>query len=79
MPRPVEGAQVEFYAGFKGRETPRAVVIDGRRRGVTSVLSRQRVLDAASGTMREVWHCGLADGRVATIELLENGACRVSI
>lgn len=74
----IEDAAVEFYAGSRGRETPRAVVIEGMRLEVVSVLSRERVLDAASGGTREVWCCGLADGRVATIELLEDGACRVS-
>jgi hypothetical protein len=74
----IENDPVEFYAGSKGRETPRAVVIDGTRIEVMSVISRKRVLDAASGGIREMWRCRLADGRVATIELLEDGAWRVS-
>ncbi len=78
-PTPIEGARVESYAGYRGQETPRAVLIDGMRLGVMSILSRQRVLDAASGGTREVWRCGLADGRLATIELFEDGAWRVSI
>jgi len=78
VPGLVEGAQVEFYAGSRGQEKPRAIVIDGTRIEVMSVISRKRVLDAASGGIREMWRCRLADGRVATVELLEDGAWRVS-
>jgi len=78
VPRLIENASVEFYAGSKGRETPRAVTLDGARLAVVSVLSRKRVFDATGGGTREVWRCGLADGRIVTVELLEDGACRVS-
>jgi hypothetical protein len=78
-PKLIEGARIESYAGYRGQETPRAVVIDGARLEVVSVLSRKRVFDAASGRMREVWRCGLADGRLATVEFLEDGAWRVSL
>lgn len=71
------GTAVEFYAGHKGGETPRAVVAAGRRFEVRRVLDRRRVLDAASGSTREVWRCLLDDGRTVTVELLEDGSRRV--
>lgn len=77
MPRTIVPAAVECYAGGKGEETPRAVVLDGRRLEVVAVLSRERVLDAPSGTTRQAWRCRLDDGRTVTVELLEDGACRV--
>ncbi len=64
---------VEFYAGHKRDETPRAVVIGGRRFAVRQVLDRGRILDAATGAIRETWRCLLEDGRMATIERLESG------
>jgi hypothetical protein len=73
-----EEVSVESYAGYKGEETPRAVVLDGKRFEVVSILSRKRVLDSASGLRRDVWRCRLDDGRAVTVELLENGAWRVS-
>ncbi|HSA96232.1 MAG TPA: hypothetical protein VLJ16_09285 [Acidobacteriota bacterium] len=78
-PKLIECDRVESYAGYRGLETPRAVVVDGKRLEVVSVLSRRRILDRASGRTREVWRCGLADGRIATIELSEDGALRLFI
>jgi hypothetical protein len=69
---------VECYAGYRGEETPRAVVIDGKRFEVVAVLSRARTLDASTGLVRRTWRCRLDDGRTATIELLEDGAWRIS-
>lgn len=79
MPPTYERADVECYAGHKGQEIPRAVVIEGKRLEVVQVLSRGRSLDASSGRVRESWHCRLDDGRIAAIELPESGAWRVSI
>ncbi len=73
-----ERPAVECHAGYRGEETPRAVIIAGRRFEVVAILSRERTLDASSGQTREAWRCRLSDGRVATVELLEAGAWRVS-
>jgi len=75
---PLADARVEFYAGHRGDETPRAVIIAGRRLAVSRVLDRARVLDAAGGGTRDTWRCRLEDGRMVTIELLPDGATRVS-
>jgi len=71
-------AEVECYAGYKGEETPRAVILDGKRVGVGNVVSRKRVLERGGGRTREVWHCRLEDGRAVTIERLESDTWRVS-
>jgi hypothetical protein len=70
--------KVESYAGYKGEETARAVVLDGKRYVVASVLSRKRVLDSGGGRVREVWRCRLEDGRTVTVERLESDIWRVS-
>jgi len=72
-----EKVKVESYAGYKGEETPRAVILDETRFDVASVLSRKRILDSDGGRIREVWHCRLVDGRVMIIERLESGSWRV--
>jgi hypothetical protein len=77
--RPFAGARVEWYAGHKDDETPRAVVAGGRRFEVSRVLSRERIMSAADGRRREVWRCLLDDGRSVTIELAEGGAASVSV
>lgn len=75
---PASGTTVEFYAGHKGAETPRAVLRGGRRFEIARVLVHERVEDAATRSRREVWRCLLEDGRPVTVELLEGGAWRVS-
>lgn len=79
MPTIYGQADVECYAGHKGQEIPRAVVIEGKRLEVVQVLSRSRSLDASSGRTRESWRCRLDDGRIAAIELPESGDWRVSV
>jgi len=74
-----EEVNVESYAGYKGEETPRAVVLEGKRFEVVSILSRKRALDSAGGGIRDIWRCRLDDGRAVTVELLENSAWRVSL
>jgi hypothetical protein len=74
---PKSETSVEFYAGHRGREMPRAVVIAGRRSRVQAVLRRERVEDGATRARREVWRCRLDDGRTVVVEALENGATRV--
>ena len=78
MATPFMDIEVECYAGHKGEETPRAVVLEGERFEVRSILSRQRVLDRADGSRREVWRCRLDDGRTVTVSLLENGVWTAS-
>jgi hypothetical protein len=70
-------ARVESYAGYKGEESPRAVVFDGKRFEIVSILSRERALDLAGGEMRETWRCRLDDGRTVVVEHLENDIWRV--
>ena len=72
-----EEVRVESYAGYKGEETPRAVILDGTRFVVARVLSRKRVLDSGGGRVREVWRCRLDDGRAVIVERLESGSWRV--
>ena len=64
--------QVECYAGYKGEETPRALVLDGKRLEVAGVLSRKRALDPADGKVREIWLCRLEDGRAVVVERVDD-------
>jgi hypothetical protein len=79
MAEVLRGATIECYSGYKGEETPRAVILEGRRLEVRGILSRERALDAATGLTRDIWRCRLDDGRNVTIELSEAGIWRVSV
>ncbi len=69
---------VESYAGYKGDETPRAVIIDKVRLEIIEIFFRRRVLDPAGGRIRDVWRCRLADGREVVVERLDDGTWHVS-
>jgi len=62
-------AKGEFYSGYKGGETPRFAIIEGRRIAVTEVIRRMRTLDPGTGKIKDVYRCRLADGQV--IEIIE--------
>jgi hydrogenase 3 maturation protease len=56
--------RVVFYAGYKGRETPRAVRLKDRELKVLEVLDRRRIQDARRKTEAEVFTCRLEEGQV---------------
>jgi len=62
------GLEVEYYAGSRGEEYPLAVVRDGRRLLVSEVKERKRIVDSATGVLRETFVCRLEDGEVLTVE-----------
>ncbi len=74
----IEGAKVESYSGHRADEAPRAVIIDSVRLQIVEVLLRKRVITPPGGGTVDVWRCRLEDGRTVTVELLEEGAWRVS-
>lgn len=64
--------EVVFFEGYKSRETPRAVRIEGREIPVERILSRRRVTDASSGEVAEEFTCRLEDS-VVKILVTEQG------
>jgi len=72
-----EPARVECYAGYRGDETPRTIILCGTRLPVASVLSRKRLSDASTGRATEVFECRLKAGWTITLERSEDGAWRV--
>ena len=72
-----EPARVECYAGCRGDETPRAIILGGTRFGVAGIISRKRLLDASTGRAAELFECRLEAGWTITLERSEDGAWRV--
>ena len=60
--RPIP-CRVTFYSGYKGRETPRAILIKDRELKILEVLDRKRVQDARRKTEAEIFFCRLDEGR----------------
>ena len=72
-----EPACVECYAGYRGQESPRAIVLAGVRLPVAVVMSRKRVWDAATRRSVELFECLLEAGWTVSLERSEDGSWRV--
>ncbi|MCR4409722.1 MAG: hypothetical protein QHH43_06695 [Candidatus Saccharicenans sp.] len=59
--------RVEWYAGYRGREKPRAVWVAGQRIEVEEIIWQKRIREAKSGRIREVFLCRLPGGQQARI------------
>ena len=76
MPDSKQTTKVVFYSGYKGRETPRAIVLRGREYPVEKILSRKRIQDKESGERYELFRCRVA-GKDITLRVGPSGECRV--
>lgn len=64
--------EVVFFEGYKTRETPRAVRVEGREIPVEGVLARRRIMNASSGDVVEEFTCRL-EGAVVRILVTDKG------
>ena len=69
--------EVRFYAGYKGEEIPRSVVIGSREFKIDEILSRKRVLDQKSGRRMEIYRCQM-EGEIVEIAKFESGEWSLS-
>lgn len=69
-------AEVVFYSGYKGRETPRVIRVGNREYPVERVLSRRRIQDKESGERYEHFRCRVA-GIDITLRIGPSGECRI--
>ena len=72
-----EPARVECYAGYRGEETPRAIILCATRFPVAGIISRKRVRDESSGRTSEIFECRLEAGWTISLERSEDGSWRV--
>jgi len=69
--------EVRFYAGYKGEEIPRSVIIGSREFKIDEILSRKRVLDRKSGRRMEIYKC-MMEGERVEIMKFESGEWSLS-
>jgi hypothetical protein len=69
--------ELRFYAGYKGEEIPRAVVIGSREFVIDEIATRERVLDKKSGKTFEVFKCRM-EGKPVVIKVDESGEWEIS-
>ena len=51
---------LQFYAGYRGREIPRAVIIGGQKYPVREILGIRRNQDLVTGERSEIFKCRLS-------------------
>lgn len=56
--------KVIFYSGYKGEETPRAVLAGGGEYPVEEVLWRKRIVDRTTGKTVEIFACRVAGQKI---------------
>ncbi len=64
--------ELQFYEGYKGRETPVAVLIGNRKFYIDRILERKRILDKRSGKKSDVFTC-MMEGKQVKIVIQESG------
>jgi hypothetical protein len=65
--------ELRFYEGYKGKETPRAVLIGDREFRIDEVLERKRICNELTGKTSEVFTCEM-EGQRVKIVLRDAGA-----
>jgi hypothetical protein len=64
--------ELRFYDGYKGRETPRSVVIGNREFIIEKILERKRIHEPKSGKLIQVFVCE-TEGKKIRISVQESG------
>jgi hypothetical protein len=64
--------ELRFYEGYKGRETPRSVVLGNKELIIEKILERKRIRSPKTGKTIEVFICEM-EGQKVRIVLQESG------
>ena len=68
--------KVLFYSGYKGEETPRAIIVAGREYAVDKVIWRKRGQDKDTRESYELVRCRVA-GQEITLKISPSGECQL--
>ncbi|MGB4704359.1 MAG: hypothetical protein WBI18_04695 [Candidatus Saccharicenans sp.] len=63
-----EVKRVEWHAGYRGEEKPRAVIVGQERLEVVRIISQKRIRDKTGSRTIEVFNCLLTSGEKVKIE-----------
>jgi len=69
--------EIQFYSGYKGDETPKAVIIGNRKFNIEEIISRKRVLDKKTGKKLEIYKCKM-EGEIVKIKISESGEWEIA-
>jgi hypothetical protein len=68
--------RIIFYSGYKGQETPRAIVVAGREYPINEILWRKKGQDKETREPFELVRCRVAEQEV-TLRISSAGECRL--
>jgi hypothetical protein len=68
--------KVKFYAGHKGEETPRSVLLDDKEFPIDRILERKKILDQKTGEVRDDYTIKL-EGRIVVLMIFASGECEL--
>lgn len=68
--------KVLFHSGYRGQETPRAVILAGREYPVDEVIWRKKGQDRDTRELYELVRCRVA-GQEVTLKICPSGECRL--
>jgi hypothetical protein len=68
--------KVLFYSGYKGQETPRAIVVAGGEYAIDDIIWRKKGRDRDTGEAFELVRCRAA-GQEMTLRISPSGECRL--
>ena len=79
MKKPKKNAEFElrFYEGYRGKETPRSVVLGSKELIIEKVLERKRIHNPKTGKTTEVFICKIGGQKVRII-LQESGLFEIN-
>lgn len=69
--------ELRFYSGYKGKETPRSVIIGHREFKIDRILERSKVCDERTGEISDVFTCEM-EGQRVRITVRETGKFEIA-
>ncbi len=76
MPDKDKEVTIIFYSGYKGQETPRAILAAGREYTIDKIIWRKKSQDKDTGEPFELVRCRAA-GQEVTLRISPSGECRL--
>jgi|Deesub1362A_J573_1020465.scaffolds.fasta_scaffold00421_12 hypothetical protein len=69
--------KVICYSGYKGEETPRAIIINDIEYMINEIIRRERVEDINTGERENIYWCKIDDRIIKLSKSLSSGEWRI--
>ncbi|MFQ6083558.1 MAG: hypothetical protein ACE5WD_09375 [Candidatus Aminicenantia bacterium] len=69
--------KVKCYSGYKGNETPKAIIIDDQEEEIKEIIRRERVEDLKTGEREDVFWCKMENKIIKLVKSRKTGRWRI--